>query len=198
MSGNQPSPELSVVRPPQDDAPRTEPSAPTPTPAPASRESSGPLGTRVPLWALLLALLLGGAVALQQYWRADALETQVGSLENELARLGDELLAYQTHLDGVRSVVGDISERMGSLNALVNRDPLQPVELQEEAAGGADERVEAAGDAEGTTGTSEGSEDAVIVIEGTPSADGAPPDPVATSGGVAVDVSAASDAPMAH
>ncbi len=140
MSGPQPGPELTVVRSSdtkgdakQDDAntheavPAADGShAPAPAvPSAPVRDSRG-LGTRLPIWVLGIVLLLTAAVALHQFWRAEALESHVFSLETNLARIGAELAAYQGHLQSVRSVVGDLSERMGSLTSLVNRDPLSP------------------------------------------------------------------------
>ena len=121
MAAPQSTPDLSVVSPQAERAAGGGETAPAESGgAPAKRRRS------VPLWLLLVTLALGVAISLDQYQRAEQLDARVVSLAAELQTAGDQLAAYQSHLDTVRAGVGDLSAQMASLKSLVDRDPLAP------------------------------------------------------------------------
>ena len=121
MAAPQSTPDLSVVSPQAERAAGGGETAPAESGgAPAKRRRS------VPLWLLLVTLALGVAISLDQYQRAEQLDARVVSLAAELQTAGDQLAAYQSHLDTVRTGVGDLSAQMASLKSLVDRDPLAP------------------------------------------------------------------------
>ncbi len=145
MAAPQSSPDLSVVEPERAEpessqsvdeklsaAPVEE--APEP-PAAAPIEPARSARRGVPVWVLLVALVVGAALYASQYQQVQALDAQVISLQSELAQAGAQLEAYQSHLGTVRSGVADLKQQIGSLDTLVNLDPLavsvsESVELQ--------------------------------------------------------------------
>ncbi len=82
-----------------------------------------PLRRGVPIWVVLLVIVLGAGLFADQYQRAERLDARVNSLSSELEEAGQQLGAYETHLDQIRGNVADISIRMGGLKALVDLDP---------------------------------------------------------------------------
>ena len=119
------SPELSVVREQQRSS--NDAGAPEdPSQATAARESRGGRLRRHWLWALLG--LVGLALALQQYQRAEGLAGRVDSLASALAEADRQLDAYKARFRSVRASVNDLDDRMDALRALVEADPLPPAD----------------------------------------------------------------------
>lgn len=125
MAAPQSSPDLGVVPSENESAPN----ASSPSPAPAtSRPADRPKRRGVPIWVVLAVAALGLYGFVVQYQRAEGLDAQVVSLTGELEEVGQQLDAYRSHLTVVRTSVGDLNDRMGVLNSLVNRDPLAPAD----------------------------------------------------------------------
>jgi hypothetical protein len=128
MAAPHSTPDLSVVEPEvkEPTAPSTtsasKPQAPAESPSEPSRTSR----RGVPIWALLAVMAIGAVLYVTQYQRAQALDAQVTSLQGELAEVGEQLEAYQTHLGSVRTSVSALKDQIGSLDTLVNLDPLVP------------------------------------------------------------------------
>ncbi len=102
-------------------------------PGPAPAEGGPNVTSRrkgVSIWALLAVVLvialIGAGFYLNEYQRAEMLQSQVTMLEGELAVAGEQLEAYQSHLGEVRAGVADLKSQVGALDVLVNRDPLAP------------------------------------------------------------------------
>jgi hypothetical protein len=127
MAAPQTNPDLSVVSPDatHDGKAEENPEASAPTALPSTGQKQEQ-GRRVPLWLLLVAIALGAAAWFSQYQRAVQLDARVVSLTDELKTAGEQLGAYQSHLDSVRVGVGDLSAQMASLKTLVDQDPLAP------------------------------------------------------------------------
>lgn len=127
MAAPQSSPDLTVVEPESNETVR-EVSEPTKV-APPAAEAAEPTRTSrrgVPIWALAVVAAIGLVLFLSQYQRAQTLDAQVVALEGELVTVGEQLQAYQAHLGDVRTSVSSLQEQIGSLDALVNLDPLAP------------------------------------------------------------------------
>jgi uncharacterized protein HemX len=139
MAAPQSTPDLSVVEPEKvepeataadssqaiDEKPSVAPAEKAPEPpaaAPAQPARSARRG--VPVWVLLVVLVVGAALYASQYQQVQVLDAQVISLQGELAEAGAQLEAYQSHLGSVRSSVADLKQQIGSLDTLVNLDPL--------------------------------------------------------------------------
>jgi uncharacterized coiled-coil protein SlyX len=76
------------------------------------------------LLAVLLVGLAGLAVAFaNQLQRAQELEGKVAFLGAELDRAHDELAVHEQKMEGVRSAVSDLTQRMSALQTLVNEPP---------------------------------------------------------------------------
>ena len=78
---------------------------------------------RLPVWLFVLALILFSLVLSWQAQLASELESQVAGLEVQLERTNALLDSHRTHLSEVRGGVHELSERLQSLRALVDRDP---------------------------------------------------------------------------
>ena len=87
-------------------------------------------GTRLLMVLLLLACI--GLVI--QTRRVGALSGEVSRLSSDLVSARAALVAYEGRLATVREVVGDLSHRVGQLDALVRRDPLAPSEPEDQEA----------------------------------------------------------------
>jgi hypothetical protein len=123
MAAPQSNPDLSVVST-EENAGAAE-TAPAPSPERSSGESVTPRRRKsVPIWVLLAVAVVGLLAFFNQYQRAEGLDARVNSLVGELEVAGERLEAYRAHLSTVRLSVGDLSERVGSLKSLVDRDPL--------------------------------------------------------------------------
>ena len=96
-------------------------SAPKPQEASRVRRSGG-----VWLWGLV-GLLLGMAVAFQQYRRAEGLELEVSRLDAALLEAQRQIKAYDDRFSDVRIRVGDLDQRVEELKVLVESDPTAPV-----------------------------------------------------------------------
>jgi uncharacterized coiled-coil protein SlyX len=73
---------------------------------------------------LLGIAVVGFALAFgNQMQRARSLETRVTFLSGELDRAHDELAAHERQMEGVRTAVSDLTERMSALKTLVNEPP---------------------------------------------------------------------------
>ena len=83
---------------------------------------------RVWLWALV-GLLLGMAVAFQQYRRAEGLESEVSRLDAALLDAQRQIQAYDARFSDVRIRVGDLDQRVEELKRLVESDPAEAVSL---------------------------------------------------------------------
>ena len=109
----------------QPDESGEEPSATTSAPKPQEasrvRRSGG-----VWLWGLV-GLLLGMAVAFQQYRRAEGLELEVSRLDAALLEAQRQIKAYDDRFSDVRIRVGDLDQRVEELKVLVESDPTAPV-----------------------------------------------------------------------
>jgi uncharacterized coiled-coil protein SlyX len=80
------------------------------------------------LLLVLLLALAGAAIAFgNQLQRAQELEGRVAFLSGELERAQDELAAHEQQMQGVRSAVSDLTQRMSALQTLVN-EPARPVD----------------------------------------------------------------------
>jgi hypothetical protein len=132
MAAPNSSPDLSVVAEQENASPEVQTkSAPAPAAVAAdSTPSSTPTreGGRggAPWWLVVAAAIAGLALFLVQFERAQRLETHVQSLRTELAEAGEQLTAYQSHLDTVRLSVGDLTTQIAGLKTLVEIDPLAP------------------------------------------------------------------------
>ena len=84
---------------------------------------SQPRSGRIWLWALL-GLLLGLAVAFQQYRRAEGLESQVDRLNAELSAARLQIEAYDARFSDVRIRVGELDQSVEALKLLVESDPV--------------------------------------------------------------------------
>jgi hypothetical protein len=82
---------------------------------------------RLPVWLFVLALILFSLVIGWQAQLASELESQVAGLEVQLERTNVLLDSHRTHLSDVRGGVRELSERLQSLRALVDRDPTDGV-----------------------------------------------------------------------
>ena len=82
---------------------------------------------RLPVWLFVLALILFSLVIGWQAQLASELESQVAGLEVQLERTNVLLDSHRTHLSEVRGGVHELSERLQSLRALVDRDPTDGV-----------------------------------------------------------------------
>ena len=82
-----------------------------------------------PILLLVLLLALAGAALAfgDQLQRAQELEGRVAFLSGELERAQDELAAHEQQMQGVRSAVSDLTQRMSALQTLVN-EPARPVD----------------------------------------------------------------------
>jgi uncharacterized coiled-coil protein SlyX len=78
---------------------------------------------RLPVWLFVLALILFSLVIGWQAQLASELESQVAGLEVQLEQTNALLDSHRTHLSEVRGGVHELSERLQSLRALVDRDP---------------------------------------------------------------------------
>jgi hypothetical protein len=78
---------------------------------------------QIPLWLFgaIFALLLTGYG--YQIHHAGKLEAEVLRLEDSLARAEARLESHRTHLLEIRGGVHDLSARLESLRALIDRDP---------------------------------------------------------------------------
>lgn len=97
-------------------------SGPTPGSNPV-RRGDRKQGRQVPLWlfgALLVLFLIGFGY---QTHHASQLESEVTRLEASLAKAEDRLESHRTHLLEIRGGVHDLSARLESLRALIDRDP---------------------------------------------------------------------------
>ncbi len=127
MAAPKPSPDLSVVSPDAHSVEREERGA--------ARESDerpqAPTRQRrsVLIWLLAAVIAVGTLLFVKQYQRAERLAAQVLAQEAELEAASQQLAAYQSHLDSVRTSVGDLSDRIGVLQTLVSRDPLAEPEV---------------------------------------------------------------------
>ncbi len=80
-------------------------------------------GRQVPLWlfaGMLVVFLIGYGY---QTHHASQLEADVARLEASLTRAEDRLESHRTHLLEIRGGVHDLSSRLESLRALIDRDP---------------------------------------------------------------------------
>ena len=91
-----------------------------PTPQPVLRRSG-----KLWLWGLV-GLLLGMAVAFQQYRRAEALESRVSRLDAALLEAQHQIEAYDARFSDVRIHVADLGQRVEELKVLVESDPVAP------------------------------------------------------------------------
>jgi len=82
---------------------------------------------RLPVWLFVLALILFSLVLSWQAQLASELESQVAGLEVQLERTNALLDSHRSHLTEVRGGVHDLSERLQSLSALVDREPTDRV-----------------------------------------------------------------------
>lgn len=96
-------------------------SAPKPQEASRVRRSGG-----VWLWGLV-GLLMGMALAFQQYRRAEGLELEVSRLDSALLEAQRQIKAYDDRFSDVRIRVGDLDQRVEELKVLVESDPKAPV-----------------------------------------------------------------------
>jgi len=124
MAAPQSSPDLSVVDSDPKASVEPKPPAAPEAPAPAPAEPARTARRGVPIWVLLILLVVGAALFASQYQRAELLDAQVISLQGDLAEAGAQLDAYQAHLGTVRSSVAQLKQQIGSLDALVNLDPI--------------------------------------------------------------------------
>ncbi|MFP6639872.1 MAG: hypothetical protein VCC04_06495 [Myxococcota bacterium] len=123
MAAPENPPELSVVG--EQESPSNDAAgSPPPSQAPAAQAPRWGRSSRHWLWPLLG--LVGLALALQQYQRAESLASQVDSLTRSLAEAGRNLEAYRTRFQNVRASVNDLDHRMDALRVLVDADPLKP------------------------------------------------------------------------
>ena len=76
---------------------------------------------RLPVWLFVLALILFSLVIGWQAQLASELESQVAGLEVQLERTNVLLDSHRAHLSEVRGGVHELSERLQSLRALVDR-----------------------------------------------------------------------------
>lgn len=80
-------------------------------------------GRHVPLWlfaGMLVVFLIGYGYQTQH---ASQLEADVARLEASLSKAEDRLESHRTHLLEIRGGVHDLSSRLASLRALIDRDP---------------------------------------------------------------------------
>jgi hypothetical protein len=150
MAAPNSSPELSVVTDPEQpeparDSKQAAEAEPEPDPEPAERRempserpasvpptaaaspqrrSRGAHGA--PWWLVGAVAITGLALFFGQYLRAERLDARVQALRTELEEAGMQLAAYQSHLDHIRLGVDDLAALLGSLQELVESDPLAP------------------------------------------------------------------------
>ncbi len=109
-------------------APRTpgsgnDPGAGTTSGPTAARGSGRRPGRQLPLW-LFVALFVAFLAAFgYQTHHAGRLENEVARLEASLAQAESRLESHRTHLLEIRGGVHDLSTRLESLRALIDRDP---------------------------------------------------------------------------
>jgi len=128
MAAPNSSPDLSVVSEPEparqdpQPSPESEAAAPAEETPPGRGDATGQRG--VPWWVLAAVTMSGLVLFFGQYQRAEKLDVRVQALRQELEEAGQQLSAYQTHLDTVRLSVGELTDRVGRLKVLVEIDPL--------------------------------------------------------------------------
>ena len=77
----------------------------------------------LPFWLFVLALVIFSGVVFWQIRRAGELEAQVVQLEEQLAETEALLEAHRSHLVEIRGGVHALSDRLGALQELVDREP---------------------------------------------------------------------------
>ena len=77
----------------------------------------------LPVWLFVLVLIAFALLIGWQAQLASELESQVAGLEVQLERTNVLLDSHRAHLSEVRGAVHELSERLQSLRALVDRDP---------------------------------------------------------------------------